>query len=167
MNLLRWFVIVFLWATIPLAGGFAAADPGATISGVLGIELGDGSTAHGDWIRVLLTTEAVAVPMGDIPSDLPFFVRRDRINDLHLRFFVNVQKRMGNPGFVVATTLTTEDGSFRFTEVPPGNYHILVTFPAVIAGVKAAWQIPVRVAADPDVAVTLNSENVALPLAIK
>ena len=167
MTLLRWFVIVLLWAAVPLAGGFVSADPGATITGALGIGLEDGSMAHGDWIRVLLTTEAVAVPVEKIPSDLPFFVRKDRINDLHLRFFVNVQKRMGDPGFVAATTLTTEDGSFRFPGVPPGDYQILVTFPAVIAGAKVAWQVPVRVVGETAVTVTLNRDNMALPIAIK
>lgn len=163
---LRWLVTILLWSMVLLVHGFVMADSTGTVTGSLGIRLGDDAVAHGDWIRVLLTTGEVAVPTGDIPSDLPAFVRKDRVNDLHLRFFVNVRKQMAKPGFVAATTLTTEDGRFRFPNVPPGRYQVLVTFPAVIAGAKVAWQVPIQVTEGTDVTVTLKRGNLALPIAV-
>jgi hypothetical protein len=167
MGFFKRFVLILLTFTPLMAVDIAAADPGGMISGTLGIQLPDGTAAHGDWIRVLLTTGPVPVPTGHIPSGLPAIARKDRINDLHLNFFVNVRKQMADPGFVVASTLTTDDGHFRFTEVAPGDYQTLVTFPAVIAGAKVAWQVPVRVAENERVTLVLDRENLALPVHLK
>lgn len=167
MNRLKWFGAVVSALTVALGVTLAAAASDGCVAGTLGLRLSDGTVAHGDWIRVLLTTAPVTVPTADIPADLPFFVRKDRINDLHLNFFVNVRKRMTDPGFVAASTLTTEDGSFLFPAVPPGDYQVLVTFPAVIAGAKVAWQVPIRVDAGGQITVALNGANAALPIALE
>ena len=63
-----------------------------------------------------------------------------------------------------ATTLTTEDGTFKFTGVPPGRYWVVVTFPSVIRGYKVAWQEPVVVAAGQTARVKLTDANLLFPL---
>jgi hypothetical protein len=50
-----------------------------------------------------------------------------------------------------------------FNDVSPGRYYLVVTFPTMIAGQKAAWQVPVDVVADMTVPVELNAANAALP----
>ena len=167
MGFLKRLVFVLFTLTTPMAVGMAAADPGGTVTGTLGIQLADGTVSHGDWIRVLLTSAPAPVPIGRIPSGLPAIARRDRINDLHLKFFVNVRKQMADAGFAVASTLTTDDGRFRFTEVAAGDYHVLVTFPAMIAGAKVAWQVPVHVAENQAVTLVLDRDNLALPIHLK
>ena len=167
MNRFQWLGVFVSMLAMVLGLALAAAAADGRVAGTLGLRRSDGTVAHGDWIRVLLTTAPATVPTADIPADLPFFVRKDRINDLHLKFFVNVRKEMTDPGFVAASTLSTEDGTFLFPAVSPGDYQVVVTFPAVIAGAKVAWQVPIRVDADRRTTVALTGDNAALPIALE
>jgi hypothetical protein len=59
--------------------------------------------------------------------------------------------------------LTTPDGTFQFSDISPGAYYILVTFPAMIRDYKVAWQIPVAVKDNETVRIELNNENLVIP----
>ncbi len=58
--------------------------------------------------------------------------------------------------------LTRPAGSVAFNRVSPGRYYIVVTFPTMLEGQKAAWQVPVEAVSDRMVHVELNAANMAL-----
>ncbi len=142
----------------------AAAAQAGHVAGTLRIDTPDGNSFSGDWIRVLLTSAAVPVP--DIPplEGIAPLARYDRIVSVHMDFFVNFQQRLSEPGFLVASVLTRETGEFKFIDVAPGRYFVIVTFPTTIGGYKVAWQVPVTV---PDsghpAPVSLGWQNMLLP----
>ena len=70
---------------------------------------------------------------------------------------------MADPDYVIRSTLTTPDGTFQFSAIPPGMYFILVTFPAMIQAYKVAWQIPVTVKDHETAHVELNQNNLLVP----
>ena len=85
--------------------------------------------------------------------------RASRINSVHMSFFIAFREMMGREGFRVDDKLTRPDGSAAFKDVPPGHDYLVVTFPTMIAGQKAAWQVPVDVVTAMMVAVELNAAN--------
>ena len=77
-------------------------------------------------------------------------------------FFIGFQSQLNEDGYLVDDKLTRPDGSVAFSRVPPGRYFLVVTFPTVIAGQKAAWQMPVDAVAERTVHIELNAANMAL-----
>ena len=158
-----------------ISGLLAAAGPlyagGGTVEGQISLAQPDGTIAHGDWIRVMLVTEAFDVE--PIRRRVDAQIREVgggrqgvRSNRLHLEFFKAVMSRISdNHRYVAASTLTTEDGSFKFADVAPGRYWVLVTFPSIINGYKVAWQAPAEVVANGKVSVMLSGENLLFSLA--
>ena len=134
------------------------------ITGTVRLNTPDGQKISGDWIRVLLTTAALKVP--EIPplDGLAPLERYDRVVSAHMAFYVRYQQHLSQTDYLVASVLTTETGDFKFVDVPPGLYFVVVTFPSMIGGYKVAWQVPVTVPAtgDPD-PVMLNWANMLLP----
>jgi len=142
--------------------GLPAAD--GTVTGTIGLEI-DGRLVPGNWIRLLLVTDQVKIPETDHsqrPTHPAYF---DVISTLHSGFYIQVQNRLSEKGFLYASTLSTDEGTFKFPAVVPGGYFVIVTFPGMIRGYKVAWQIPVRVVAGKTAHIDLNRANMALPTA--
>jgi hypothetical protein len=155
--------VLVLFVVCALMANAAVARAGH-ITGTIRITTPEGITHSGDWIRVLLTSSAVSIP--DIPSleGLAPLARYDLIVSAHMDFYVNYQKHMSEPGFIVSSVLTTDDGGFKFVDVAPGRYFVVVTFPSSIGGYKVAWQVPVTVpdSGDPN-PLALGWHNMLLP----
>lgn len=154
---------IFLWVFCAAMIHAAAAQAGH-IAGTVRISTPDGNTVSGDWIRVLLTSSAVPVP--DMPAldGLVPLARYDRIVSVHMDFYVNFQQRLPETGFLVSSVLTRETGEFKFIDVAPGHYFVIVTFPSTIGGYKVAWQVPVTVPTSGDPPpVSLEWQNMLLP----
>ncbi len=122
----------------------------------------NGLVVYGDWIRVFLVTEAVDVPELDLAGAEAVVERSARINTAHMDFFIGFQSQLNQDGYLVDDKLTRPDGSVAFNRVPPGRYFLVVTFPIVIAGQKAAWQMPVDPVAERTVHIELTATNMAL-----
>ena len=156
--------IVAACLMIPFSGylhcGLAA---GGHVTGTVLVTTAEGTVAYGDWVRVLLVSTPVAVPEPGDLSGLDRQQRIDRLIHLHLDFFNNIQARLSEPGYLVADTLTTPDGGFKFHSIPPGQYYLVVTFPSIIRGYKVAWQVAVRIAEGQTRQIELNNENMAVP----
>ncbi len=140
-----------------------AAD--GTVSGTISLAMDDGRVEPGTWIRVLLVTRAVAVPKMDstLQAGDPDYV--DAVNALHSGFYIQVQNHLAENGYLFATTLTTDEGTFKIPAVVPGDYFVLVKFPGNIRGYKIAWQVPVKVVSGKTTAINLDRSNLALPTA--
>ena len=133
------------------------------IHGRIEIHPPDGTRVSGDWIRVLLVTAPIAVPEpGDLSGLVPL-ARMDRVISAHTDFYKRYQQELDREGYLAASVLTTDTGEFKFVDVAPGRYVVLVTFPSMIGGYKVAWQVPVSMPADGDARVDLNWDNMALP----
>ena len=124
----------------------------------------NGQVIYGDWVRVFLVTETVDVPVLDLAGAQVEVERAARINSAHMAFFIGFQSRLDQDGYLVDDKLTRPDGSVAFNRVPPGHYYLVVTFPTMIAGQKAAWQVPVDAVAERTVHIELDAANMALRL---
>jgi hypothetical protein len=136
---------------------------GGTVEGSIQLRIKDGSVHHGDWIRVLLTREKVDLPHTGALADLNKYQQMNAINKAHLDFNKSILKRMQDPEFIAASTLTVESGTFKFADISPGKYWVVITFPAVIKMHKVAWQYPVEMVTGHTTTVILNNKNLALP----
>ena len=136
---------------------------GETIEGVVKIILKDNSIVYGDWIRVLLVREKVTIPETKGLSKLKKLERVDKVISAHMTFYKNVRDKMSDAEYIVAATLTRPDGTFKFTEIVPGQYYVVVTFPSMIGGYKVAWQLSVKVHTGETTHIELSNENFSLP----
>ncbi len=158
---IRSILIIVLFCMLTAANALAG-----TIDGTVSIQPEKDGKLPGDWVRLLLVTDFIDVPKVEDVSQLQPFERVDRINSAHSKFYVAYQKKLQSPDYLVASTLSTENGHFKFVDVAPGRYYIVVTLPTMIAGYKVCWQVPVVM---PDsqatVHVDLDNDNLALPAA--
>jgi len=160
----RFYRCIVLLALVCAAALPATPALAGHIRGTIRLDTPDGQTCSGDWIRVLLTTAAVAVPEVPPLDGLAPLERYDRVVSAHMDFYVNYQRHLSTAGYLVASVLTTENGAFKFVDIAPGRYFIVVTFPSTIGGYKVAWQLPVSVPATGDPApVSLEWDNMLLP----
>lgn len=136
---------------------------GGDIQGIIKIVKKDGSIACGDWIRVLLVTEQIEIQHIENMSNLKKYQRMESILTSHMEFYIKVTTKMNTPEYITASTLTRPDGTFKFVDITPGQYYILVTFPSMIKGYKVAWQLPVQVHAGKTEHIELTDDNFALP----
>lgn len=151
-------LVVAMWA----GSGLHAGD--GTVAGTIALEI-DGRSEPGNWIRLLLVTDKIALPETDTsqnPSHPAYF---DVISTLHSGFYIQVQNRLAGQNFLYASTLSTDAGTFKFPAVAPGEYFVIVTYPGMIRGYKVAWQLPVRVVSGKTTHIALNRSNMALPTA--
>jgi hypothetical protein len=110
-----------------------------------------------------LVREAVAV---EPPGDLSHLEKHEKIERLiasHVDFFKKVMDKMNDPQYIVAETLTTPDGTFKFYGLDPGLYYVVVTLPSMIYGYKVAWQVRAPVTAGKTLKIDLNNNNLAVP----
>jgi hypothetical protein len=154
--------ILILFFTLLVSISVAHAQ-GGTLTGRISLADKNGTVTYGDWMRVFLTTEAIAIPTVDLASTKLPWERKSRINTGHMEFFVNFRKKQDQPGFTLDNKLTRPDGTFTFNRIPAGHYYVVVTFPTMIAGFKCAWQVPVDVIGGQRVHVELNNDNLAIP----
>lgn len=134
-----------------------------TITGRVSLTTPKGEVVYGDWVRVYLTSEPAEVPAVDLNSAMKPWERRDRLNSVHMDFFVNFRDKQNDAGYAVDDKLCRPDGTFTFSGLPAGRYYVVVTFPSMIAGFKCAWQAEVDLVEGKSVHVELNAENLALP----
>ena len=146
-------------------GAPAAAVEGGLVRGWVKLALPDGRQVPGEWIRLLLVTEAVDAKAIVAAAEALAYEPGVRLNRIHMDFFKAVSRRIRTDArYVAATSLSAEDGTFAFPPVAPGRYWVLVAFPAMIEGRKVAWQMPVAVDAGKTVEVVLNNGNLLFPL---
>ena len=131
------------------------------------MELANGDVALANRVRVLLTTAPVAVPSQPDMSAMNTYQRMESIRALHMNFFIKVREQMAHPNYLVDSTLTDQEGIFRFSTVPTGTYYIVIAFPAMIESYKVAWQISVNVKQADVVNIVLNRANMAIPTYIR
>jgi hypothetical protein len=122
-----------------------------------------GLRTYGESVSVFLTTRQIPVPRYPELDTLERHRRLDRINQMHLDFYKQFAAYRNNAGFLVAHTESSDTGNFAFLNVPPGDYYVVVAFPAMINGYKVAWQQPVTVTAGRPSHVVLGDYNLALP----
>lgn len=122
-----------------------------------------GRRAYGESVSVFLTTRQIQVPRYPELDTLERHRRLDRINQMHLDFYKQFAAHRNTPGFLVAHTESSDTGNFAFLNVPPGDYFVVVVFPAMINGYKVAWQQPVTVMAGRPHYIVLGDHNLALP----
>jgi hypothetical protein len=157
---------IFLILAVLVTWNTAFAE-GGMIEGVVKITAEDGQTAYGDWVRVLLVREKVGVPETNHISTLAKYEKIDHIVTAHMAFYKKIIGKMGDPAYIVASTLTRPDGTFKFSEISSGTYYLVVTFPSMIKGYKVAWQIPATVAEGGSTRVELTESNYLLPTYIR
>ena len=159
----RWSILVFSLLVMLAAGLTPPVQAGGgKIAGCVSLTDTDGQVVYGDWVRVFLVTQAIEVPGLDLVGAETGVERTSRINSAHTAFFIRFREMLDRDGYLIDDKLTRPDGTVAFNQVIPGRYYLVVTFPTVIAGQKAAWQVPVEVAADRTVHVDLNAANMAL-----
>ncbi|WP_319406204.1 carboxypeptidase-like regulatory domain-containing protein [uncultured Desulfosarcina sp.] len=138
-------------------------NAGQWLQGSLYLTDETGQRIYGEYVSIFLTSEKIPVPRYPGIDKLERHRRLDRINQMHLDFYKYFAQYRNKPGYLVANAESSDDGTFAFLNVPPGDYYVVVTFPAMIGGYKVAWQQPVTVAAGRIRHVTLDSHNLALP----
>ncbi|MBL0715896.1 MAG: hypothetical protein JJV98_19595 [Desulfosarcina sp.] len=144
----------------------SATSPAYTGSGKITARVSltdaNGQVVYGDWVRVFLVTAAIDIAPVDLTGAGAALERASRINSGHTAFFIQFREMMAREGYCVDDKLTRPDGTVTFNRISPGRYYIVITFPTMIAGQKAAWQVPVDVVADRTVHVEMNAENMAI-----
>ena len=159
--LIRRVLIPLLFGVLSGALSPAYADSGQ-ITCRVSLQDSRGQVVYADWIRVFLVTAAVEMPRLELTGADTAVARTSRINDAHMTFFIRFREMMDRDGYLMDDKLTRPDGTAAFNRVPPGRCYLVVTFPTMIAGRKAAWQVPVDVKADQTIHVELNTANMAL-----
>ncbi len=159
----RWSILVFALLVMVAAGLTPPVQAGGgRINGCVSLEDHQGQVVYGDWVRVFLVTKAIVIPVLDLTGADTEMERVSRINSAHTAFFIRFREMLDREGYLIDDKLTRPDGTVAFNQVAPGRYYLVVTFPTVIAGQKAAWQVPVDVAAGRPALVDLNAANMAL-----
>ena len=154
-------ILAMAWMLSTTAGGLAYA--GGWLLGDMTLVDDAGKRSYGQYISVFLTHKAIPVPKAPGLNSMERHRRLDRINQMHMDFFKTFSQYRSRPGYLVAHTESSDTGNFAFLDVPAGDYFVVVTFPAMIAGYKVAWQQPVTITAGRPGYTSLNDDNLALP----
>lgn len=158
----RWAV---LWGLLALLCA-GIAPSAVAMQGLLGdlcITDEAGQRIYGQYLSVFLTSREIALPHAAGLEEMESHRRLDRINQMHLDFYKQFARHRSQPGYLIASTESSDTGNFAFLDVPVGSYYVVVMFPAMIGGYKVAWQQPVSVIADRMGYVSLNMKNLAIP----
>ena len=154
-------ILAMVWIIGVAASGLTHA--GGWLLGDVSIKYDTGQRSYGQYISVFLTRQAVPVHDDPALASMERHRRLDRINQMHMDFFKAFSRHRSQPGYLVAHAESSDTGNFAFLGVPAGDYYVVVTFPAMIAGYKVAWQQPVIVKPDRPSYVSLNDDNLVLP----
>jgi hypothetical protein len=155
-------LIVVLSFTGPAGDGQAFA--GNWIVGSVSIRNDAGNKEYGEYLSVFLVSQKNQVSAKKCVGETNHQRKLDCINNCHLDFYKRFQQMQQQTGYIVAQTVTSATGNFAFFDVPLGSYYVLVKFPALIDGYKVAWQEPVMITPGRIRVVTLNEENLVLPM---
>lgn len=125
--------------------------------------LKSGDIKYGAKVDVYLTTKELSVPTMANESTYknPYDYERALIDALTTAW-QSIQQEMNAPGYVRQRAKANFSGKFGFTDVSPGKYFIVVTFPTTIAMHKVLWQLPILMGGK-DLEVELSNDNMALP----
>ncbi len=151
-----------LLALVALVWASPACAASGKITACVSLTDTDGKVVYGDWVRVFLVTAAIEIPSLDLTGAEAGVARTARINSAHTAFFIRFREMLDRDGYLSDDKLTRPDGTVAFNQVIPGRYYLVVTFPTMIAGQKAAWQVPVDAMAGQTAHVDLNAANMAL-----
>ncbi len=155
-------VCICLLALVSMGLASPASAASGKIAGCVSLTDTDGQVVYGDWVRVFLVTEKFEIPRLDLTGAETGVARTARINSAHTAFFIRFREMLDRDGYLIDDKLTRPDGTVAFSRLIPGRYYLVVTFPTMIAGQKAAWQVPVDVADGRTAHVDLNAANMAL-----
>ena len=148
--------ILLAWMPCPLTAS------AAELFGTVGLTAEDGRFVPGQMMRIYLVTEPIRFEFTDDPT-LNRLERIVRVNNAHIDFFKQYREKASQPGYLQTVAESSIAGTFTFTDILPGRYWVLVTFPSMITGHKVAWQISVDLRADDPAWIHLNSDNLLLP----
>jgi len=162
----RWRIAMVLGGVLLAAAviASAAAENTGRIRGLVGLVGPGGRFYPGDQVSLLLVTRPLTVPSADGVSRTAGDARIEALNRAHMTFFIALRQALGDPGFRQADAVSSRRGTFDFAAVPPGRFWIVVSFPALIHGEKAAWQVPVQVRAGKNTLISLDNRNHLFPL---
>lgn len=150
------YVLVIILATRSIA---LASD----VKGAIGVILKSGDIKYGAKVDVYLTTKEVLIPaIGNESSYNNSYDYTKALLDSFRTVFKQVQEEINTADYVKQLTKTDLSGKFSFTDVSPGKYFIVVTFPTTIAMHKVFWQLPLMME-NKDIDVELSNDNMALP----
>ncbi len=157
----RWFLRLLAVAVAALncSAPFASA---ATLFGTVGLTDDSGRFTPGQMIRIYLVSEKIPFGYTDDPQ-LNRFERIVRTNNAHLDFFLKYREKAAQTGYLKTVAESSMAGTFTIPGVAAGRYWVLVTFPSMIDGRKAAWQVPVDIPENAPVWIHLTSENLLIP----
>ncbi len=134
-----------------------------SIRGTVSLGVDEDGPVYGAYIRVYLVTEKIDIEFKDTPLQSGDFTRVTRLNHAHMDLYKTFLEKSRHTGYLVSDTDTSAEGTFEFKGIKPGDYYLLVTFPCIINGFKAAWQEPVHVGDGQITIVALNQENLFFP----
>jgi hypothetical protein len=153
--------ILFCFLVLALCAPSMAGT--ASIQGSVSMTLENGSMAPGSYLKLFLTTQKIdiKIPKNWASQKKPAAI--DAMISLHINFYKQLHSNRTLKNFIASDADSDMDGLFSFTDLPQGDYYIVVTFPSMIEGRKVAWQVPVHVKNDKKTTVILNNGNLALP----
>jgi hypothetical protein len=161
----RWSIaMVFGGVLLAAMAALAGAENTGRIKGLVGLIGPGGRFYPGDQVSLLLVNRPSVVPSTDGLARMAGEARAQALNRAHMGFFIALRQALGDPGFRQADAVSSRRGTFEFAAVPPGRFWIVVSFPALIHGEKAAWQVPVQVRAGENTLVSLDNRNHLFPL---
>ena len=135
----------------------------ASIQGSVGIALENGTVAPGSYLKIFLTTRKIDIQIPENWDSQKKPAAIDAIISLHIHFYKQFHGNRSLKNFIAGDADSDVDGLFSFTDLPRGDYYLVVTFPSMIQGRKVAWQVPVHVENGKTTTVALNNGNLALP----
>jgi len=166
---------------LALSGIASASD----IKGTIGLIMNNGDIKYGAKVDVYLTTKEVSFPAavsertqrirvlgaekGSYPPSDPivrnalmFNYQVILYNSILTATLEIVREMKASDYYVRQRTKSNLSGKFRFADVSPGKYFIVVMYPTVIAMHSVFWQLPI-VMENKDLEVELSNDNMALP----
>ena len=172
------YVLVMMLALSSIA---SASD----INGTIGVIMNSGDIKYGAKVDVYLTTKEVSFPAAESESShrIRVFgaekgshpprdpIVRNALMSLYQSVLFNsimgatieiVREMKASDYYVRQRTKSNLSGKFRFSDVSPGKYFIVVMCPTTIAMHYVFWQLPI-VMENKDLEVELSNDNMALP----
>jgi hypothetical protein len=133
------------------------------IKGTIGVVLKSGDIKYGAKVDVYLTTKEILFQsVANESSYNDKFEYRIALINSYGAACEKIQSAMNEPDYIKQQTRTNLSCKFSFTDVKPGKYFLVVTFPTRIVMHMVLWQLPV-IMKTKDIEVELSNDNMALP----